>query len=202
MPRTILVIPPVNHTANVKASDAFLSTVTAPLADCGYYVYPVAVVDRFFKDNGVPTPGDMHSVSLRKIQEIIGPDAVMYIKIRDWTTTYLVVDSTTVVTLDYKLVDVDTGLVLWQYSGSARHSSSAGSSDPLAMVIAAGVHSVANAVSDGSYEVSVARKANIASFTQPYHGLLKGPRHPDFEKDQVRIREAIARQSSSANSMP
>jgi hypothetical protein len=201
MPRSILVLPPINNTANVRASDAFLATVSQPLADCGYYVYPIAVVDRLFKDNGVPTPGDMHSISLAKIDEIIGPDAVMYITIKTWTTTYIVVDSSTIVHLSYKLVDTKTGQALWERDGEFRQSSSAGQSDIFAAMIAAGIQAIGSAASEGKAERDVAVMANFTTFNDPQHGLLRGPRSPKFTADQKRIQAVIAKEDAQrANS--
>ena len=54
MPRSILVLPPLNESVEVNAPYSYLSTVTRPLAECGYYVFPVAVIDAFLKDNGLP----------------------------------------------------------------------------------------------------------------------------------------------------
>ncbi len=47
MPRSILVLPPLNKSVEVNAPYSYLSTVTRPLAECGYYVFPVAVIDAF-----------------------------------------------------------------------------------------------------------------------------------------------------------
>ena len=52
-PRSILVIPPMNNSVEVTAPYSFLSTITAPLAESGYYVYPVSVIDSFLKENGL-----------------------------------------------------------------------------------------------------------------------------------------------------
>jgi hypothetical protein len=38
----------------VEATYGALSTVTLPLAEMGYYVYPL---DRFLRENGMPTAG-------------------------------------------------------------------------------------------------------------------------------------------------
>ena len=45
-PRSILVLPPLNNSPDVRATYSYLSTVTQPLAEAGYYVFPVALVDR------------------------------------------------------------------------------------------------------------------------------------------------------------
>lgn len=56
MPRSVLVLPPTNDSIEVGASYVYLSTITRPLAEAGYYVFPVAVVDNFMKQTGLPTP--------------------------------------------------------------------------------------------------------------------------------------------------
>ena len=48
-PRSILVPPPLNDSIDTAATYGYLSTVTQPLAEQGYYVFPVAVIDQFFK---------------------------------------------------------------------------------------------------------------------------------------------------------
>ena len=205
MPKSILVLPPVNFSANVHASDAFLSTVTMPLAESGYYVYPVAVVDRLFKDNGVAAPGDMQSIPLPKIAEVIGPDAVMYINIKEWTTTNIVLDSTTRVTLEYKLVDTKSGDLLWRRAETYAESSSqsvgggGGVGSLIAMVVVAQIHSVAAAASDGAFEREAAARANLAAFYDQNFGLLKGSRSPDFAKDQQRMHEVLAKEQAAKN---
>jgi hypothetical protein len=37
------------------------------LAEKGYYVLPVAVIDQFLKENGLPTPAEMNGIPLEKI---------------------------------------------------------------------------------------------------------------------------------------
>lgn len=47
-PKSILVLPARNTTTSVDATDHFRYTVTRPLAEKGYYVFPVHLVDSFF----------------------------------------------------------------------------------------------------------------------------------------------------------
>jgi hypothetical protein len=56
-PRSILVLPPLNESASVEGTYGYLSTVTRPIAERGYYVFPVSIVYQFFKENGIPTAG-------------------------------------------------------------------------------------------------------------------------------------------------
>src|SRR5262245_58283091 len=119
-PRSILVLPPLNESTSVEGTYGYLSTVTEPIAERGYYVFPVAVIDQFMKDNGLPTPGEMQEAPLAKIVEVTGADAVLLLTLRQYGSQYHVVDSTTTVEVLAKLVDTRTGILLWQGRGFAK----------------------------------------------------------------------------------
>ena len=68
-PRSILVVPPLNKSTDLNASYGFLSTVTQPLAEHGYYVFPVAVVDEMFRQNGLPTAAEIHAVAMDRCKK-------------------------------------------------------------------------------------------------------------------------------------
>ena len=40
----------MSHSTDVRATYSYLSTVTMPLAEKGFYVFPVALVDQMMKD--------------------------------------------------------------------------------------------------------------------------------------------------------
>ena len=103
-PRSILVLPPLNESTAVEGTYGYLSTVTMPLAEMGYYVYPVVVVDQFMKENGLPTAGEMHQAPLDKIRDIFGADAVLYVTLKQYGTKYQVINSATIVTVKARLV--------------------------------------------------------------------------------------------------
>jgi hypothetical protein len=48
-PASILVLPPVNSSPDVAATYSLLSQATFPLAESGYYVMPVTLVDEAFR---------------------------------------------------------------------------------------------------------------------------------------------------------
>ncbi len=180
MPRSILVLPPLNESVEVNAPYSYLSTVTRPLAECGYYVFPVAVIDAFLKDNGLPTPGEMHTVSLAKISEVIGADAVLYVTIEDWGQKYLVISSNTVVKARARLVDVATATTLWEGRADAVQGSSGGG-DPIAMLVMAVIEQVIDTTTDQAHNVSRLATANMV-FNKD-HGLLFGSHSPHFATD-------------------
>lgn len=126
-PRSILVLPPTNLSPDVLASPSVYSQVTRPLAESGYYVFPVAVVNETFKANGLTEPDDIHQVNLNKLNEIFGSDAVLYMTVKDYGTQYQVIQSDSRVTVEAKLIDAKTGKHLWEGNATASSTEQSGS---------------------------------------------------------------------------
>lgn len=183
-PRSILVLPPINNSVDVNAPYVYLSTVTRPLAEAGYYVYPVAVVDAFMKENGLSEPPEMQSVPLNKIDEIIGPDAVLYATIEDWGQKYHVLSSDTTVDVSARLIDADTGTLLWDGSARAIEGSNSNQGGLLAAVIVAVVEQIVDTSADRTREVS--RMANFNMVGDRTDGLPLGPYNPEHVTDPRR----------------
>lgn len=181
MPRSVLVLPPTNDSIEVNASYVYLSTITRPLAEAGYYVFPVAVVDNYMKENGLPTPNEMNAVPLDKIRKIFGADAVLYIHIEDWGQKYTVLASTTIVKARAKLVDARTGAVLWEGTAHAAQGSGDGGGGLLGQMIAAVVDQVVHTATDRTHPLS--RVANHGMILNTHNGMLLGPYNVDYATD-------------------
>lgn len=194
-PASILVLPPVDGTIEVDATYGYLSTVTEPLAERGYYVFPVAIVDRMMRENGMTEPTDMHNVPLDKLVEVFDPDAVLYITLTDWGTQFLLFDSQTRVTVNCRLVDADSGEEFWASSKTAVHSASSGQSDLVGMLVSAVVNQITTSVSDPT--LGVARQANDMVFLDYRDGLLYGERNSRYADQRAEMAEAAAAASEN-----
>lgn len=182
-PHSILVLPPINNAPDVKASYGLLSQATMPLAESGYYVFPVTLVDETFRQNGLSTPADIHAVAPGKLREIFGADAAFYITITEYGTTYKVIVSDTRVTANARLVDLKTGAQLWEGTATASSSEQRNNSGGLAgALVEALVMQVMNNVLDTSYDVAGLTSQRLLSAGRP-NGLLYGPRSAKFEQD-------------------
>jgi len=175
-PKSILVLPPLNQTAAVGAPEKFLSTISFPLAERGYYVFPVAIVERMLKENGVAGPEEMRQISREKLREIFGADALLDVAIKKWGTSYIVLSSTTTVALNWKLIDLRDGQELWSYSKSLSEGSGGGGG-LIGALVSAAVHSISSVDSDN--EVPLAAKLNKVVLMHNGIGLLRGPRLPE-----------------------
>lgn len=181
-PRSILVLPPLNQSPDVRAPYSMMATVTAPLAESGYYVFPVALVDQTFRENGMTNPGEMHDASPAKLAEVFGADAVLYITISEYGAKYMLLDSQVIVSASARLVDLRNGQQLWE--GQARASNAEGrdnSGGGLAgMLVSALIKQVANNLGDQGYPV--ARMTSYRLLSARPGGLLPGPRSPEYQK--------------------
>ena len=185
-PVTLLVMPPVNESSEVKATPGVWSHATLPLAEAGYYVLPVTLVDETFRQNGVTTANDAQDIPLAKLREFFGADAAVYMKIKKYGTTYFVLGSETRVEIEGRIVDLRTGELLWQgqavaTSAEEQQQSSGGL---VGLLVTAIVKQIAGTVSDASYRF--AGIANQRMLGAPkYNGILAGPRSPNYGKPPV-----------------
>jgi len=177
-PRSILVVPAHNSTTAVNAPEIWGTTITMPLAERGYYVFPLRLTDDLLKDLGLTNEALVAQLPPSRFKELFGADAVLLVTIHDWTTKYLVLASNVTVHVSYKLVDTRTGLVLWQGDQKAVRQSGSGGGG-LGGLIAAAVSALATTAID--YR-PLAREANTVIVGSP-RGLPAGPYHADFQKD-------------------
>jgi len=173
-PRSIVVLPPLNESTDIRGTYGYLSTVTRPLAEMGYYVYPVVVLDEYMKENGLPTAGEMHQAPLNKIGEVFGADAVLYLTLKQYGSKYQVITSTVTVSAEGKLVDVKTGTVLWEGAANLQQSSSSG--NLIADLVAAAVDQAINSSTDQAH--NLAHQVSAKLLMTKDHGLLYGPYYP------------------------
>ncbi|MFY8274464.1 DUF799 domain-containing protein [Pseudoalteromonas sp. SSDWG2] len=178
-PYSILVLPPINNSPEVIAGYSVMSQITAPIAEAGFYVFPVALVDQTFKSNGITVANDAQAVPIEKLREIFGADAAMYITIEEYGTSYVIISSETRVTASAQLIDLRDGKVLWEGRGTASSAENRGNSGGglVGMLVEAAVSQIVETVSDAGFDVS-AMTTNRMLSSESYNGLLYGPRSP------------------------
>lgn len=179
-PRSILILPPMNESTAVEGTYSYLSTISQPVAELGFYVFPVAVVDQLLKENGLPSAGEMHDVPPTKFHEITGADSVLYVTLEKYGSSYQVLASVTRVHVRAKLVDTRSGSLLWEGKGMAEQGSG-GSGNLLADAIAAAIVQAVNSKTDPAHEVS--RLANVNLLVKKDAGLPFGPYSPKYGID-------------------
>jgi hypothetical protein len=185
-PATLLVMPPVNDSPEVNATPSVWSHATRPLAEAGYYVLPVTLVDETFRQNGVNTANEAQEISLQKLRDFFGADAAVYLKVTKYGTSYAVLASETRVEVEGRIVDLRSGELLWQGKAMATSAEQQQQAQGglIGLLVTALVKQIIGTATDASYNY-----AGIASFRMlgapRYNGVLPGPRSPLYGRPPV-----------------
>ncbi|MBY4899163.1 GNA1162 family protein [Cupriavidus sp. AU9028] len=180
-PRSVLVVPVVNRSVEVDAPDYFLSTISRPIAERGYYVFPVHLTKRIMEDEGLSDADLVHSNDPVVLANMFGADTVMYIRIDRWDSRYMVVQTTTTVELDYTLKSGKDGQTLWTHHEQLAYSPNNNSGGGLAGLIVAAV-AAAIEKAKPNY-IPLAQTANFNAVGRVGLGLPAGPYDPKFKAD-------------------
>ena len=178
-PASLLVLPPINDSPDVQATPGVWAHATRPLAEAGYYVLPVALVDETFRQNGVTVAHDAQELPYTKLREYFGADAAVYLRVKSYGSSYTVLASEVRVAVEARIVDLRSGDLLWQGSAMATSAEQQQQAQGglLGVLIAAAVKQVMNNATDAALTYAVL--ANQRALGAPrYNGVLPGPRSP------------------------
>ena len=182
-PRSILVLMPTNETTEVDAGAAVLANAIYPLSEAGYYVFSPTLVHETFKNNGIYEASEIQNVSAHKLRQIFGADAVLYMDVVKYGTSYMLLNSVSVFAVNVKLVDLRSGATLWEGSAQVSDDSSRGSSDLVGMLISAVIKQIGDTVSDAGYKLSASADAMLLG-QNCNKCLLYGPYSPHYGQDR------------------
>jgi hypothetical protein len=175
-PKSILVLPAKNTTTSVDATDHFRYTITKPLAEKGYYVFPVHLVDSFFKSENLVEAEMIRNIPVSKLKEIFNADAILYVDINAWDTTYSVATSSVDVSLSFSLLDANTGEEIWHNNAYAySYAGLDGNNGVLGLIVSA----ITVAINTGTDYTQLAYVANNSGSMI----LPNGEYHSNYKKD-------------------
>jgi hypothetical protein len=172
-PHSILVVPVVNKTTQVEAADTFLATLAPPLAERGYYVFPINMVKHSMEDDGLSDADMVANAPTARLAGLFGADAVLYAEVDHWEASYILVNTTTTVSVHYVLKSGKTGVTLWENTVTTTYSPQASSGNIIADLIADAIIAAMERAHP-SY-IPLARQANGIAFYDQNKGLLTGP---------------------------
>jgi hypothetical protein len=184
-PRSILVVPVVNNTNNVEAPGIFLSTLPIPVAERGYYVFPVNMVRRVLEDEGLSDPDLVHMADTGRLCNLFGADSVLYVSIEAWTAQYMLITTQVTVEFDYVMKDGKTGDTIWKEHKKVVYApqQQSGGGSPLASLVAAAVQAAVTKAAPNY--MPLARQANAEVINTPGVGLPAGPHNKEYGTDTV-----------------
>jgi hypothetical protein len=188
-PYSILVPPPINRSTDALAGEYLSTTIARPLANRGYYVFPVNLVRRVLEDDGLSDPDMVHAADPSHLGQLFGADTILYVTIEKWTAMYMVLDTVVQVDISFKLKETATGSTIWEHRQLAQYNANPGSTaggGGAAVIVSLVAKAVSAAITKAKPDyIRMARQANASAFGTPQQGLPPGPHFRDrtTEKD-------------------
>lgn len=177
-PRSILIVPPINNTTEVGADDYFLATVSLPLAERGYYVFPVNMSRELLLEAGLSDAGLVHNADPSRLGKLFGADAILYINIEHWEAKYLLLSTMVTVAFSYSMKDTVTGEEIWNHHQVLQYTpQNQNTGNLIGNLIVAAVNAAVTKAAPNY--IPLARQANGAAFTSSNEGIPLGPYYKD-----------------------
>lgn len=183
-PLSILVLPPINLTTAADAKEYYSATIAEPLTLVGYYVFPIEVTTEILKNEGFYDTELLMNTPPQKFKQYFGADAVLYIKLLKWNTSYYVLGGNLTVSIDCLLKSTTSGEVLWKYDGTVVVDTTGGDGGAggLAGLL---IKVVATAIQTAAADyMPVARKATFTTVSAMPYGKYH-PRHNQDGEDKI-----------------
>lgn len=172
-PRSILVVPIANKSLDVDAPNYVLSTLSVPVAERGYYVFPVNTTKFVLEQEGLYEGDRIHQEPPAALAKLFDADAVLYVTIHRWDAQYIILSTTVTVEFEYKMFAKD-GTPIWAERRRMQYQpQNNNSGHPLATLIVAVVNAaVARAAPN---YLPLTRQANNIAFVTGPNALPNGP---------------------------
>lgn len=210
-PKSILVLPPKNYTSSVDASEHYLASITKPLTEMGYYVFPVNIVDNFFKSENIYNADLARNIPLKKLKEIFGADAILNVDIVKWDTSYNIIVSEVDVLFRLSLIDINSEKEIWSTLAYSISSSAGASSGIIENLILAAINTSVD-YTELAYSANTSAIKNLPygihhqKFKKDNNDLLNFVYHHDFLMDYaykpvIKDNKVIISESSSSSKL-
>ena len=118
-PKTILVVPPINHTKMTRATNGLLADLIPRIQQKGYNVLPLVASWKAIEDQGLSSMTMNHeNLPLREFYEAFGADAVLLIDIHEAEKDFTAEQEGVWASVSYNLVSTESEQNLWFQSKS------------------------------------------------------------------------------------
>lgn len=175
-PRSILVVPIVNKSLDVDAPNYVLATLPVPIAEKGYYVFPVNTTKYLLEQEGFYEGERVHQQPPAVLAKLFDADAVLYVVINRWDAQYALITTTVTVEFEYRMVDRN-GAEIWSESKKMQYQpQNSSSGPPLAMLVGALVNAALTRAAPNY--IPLTQAANRQVFVLGPSALPDGPYLP------------------------
>ena len=174
-PVTLLVMPPINNTANVEAKDLLYTSISRPLVEAGYYVLPPILTMDILKAESAYDAELFFEAPVGQFGAVFGADAVIFSVIDKWAKQGVGISAK----IRYVMRSTRTNEVLFDRSCDLFLDTSVSTSSKglLGLVLDVALTAVNTALTD---HIEAARQANRYIFSDIPFGKFS----PLYQQDQ------------------
>ena len=179
-PVTLLVMPPINNSANVEAKDLLYTSISRPLVEAGYYVISPLLAMDILKAGSAYDSENFFDAPLTAFGNYFGADAVVFSVIDKWAKKGMGIQAK----IRYVIKSAYTNEVLFDrscdlYLDLSVNSGSGGTFGALANIVASAINTAA------TDHIVAARKANYFILRD----IPRGKYSPNYMLDKDYIAE-------------
>jgi hypothetical protein len=173
-PRSILVVPTINRSLDVDAPNYVLAALPIPIAEKGYYVFPVNTTKFVLEQEGFYEGERIHQQPPETLAKLFGSDAILYVAIKQWDAKFAVFTTIVTVDFDYRLVSKN-GEELWRDNKRMQYQpqNNNNAASPMAALLTS-VINAAVARAAPNY-MPLTQQANLEVFVTGPNALPNGP---------------------------
>jgi hypothetical protein len=173
-PRSILVVPTINRSLDVDAPNYVLAALPIPIAEKGYYVFPVNTTKFVLEQEGFYEGERIHQQPPESLAKLFGSDAILYVAIKQWDAKFAVFTTIVTVDFDYRLVSKN-GVELWRENKRMQYQPQNNNNAPTPMAaLLTAVINAAVARAAPNY-MPLTQQANQEVFVNGPNALPNGP---------------------------
>lgn len=179
-PVTLLVMPPINNSANVEAKDLLYTSISRPLAEAGYYVISPLLAMDVLKAESAYDSENFFDAPLAAFHNYFGADAVVFTIIDSWAKKGMGIQTK----IRYVIKSAHTNDILFDrscdlYLDLSVNSQAGGAMGALVNLAASAINTAA------TDHIIAARKANYFVLRD----IPRGKYSPDHQQDKDLIAE-------------
>lgn len=173
-PVTLLVMPPINNSANVEAKDLLYTSISRPLVEAGYYVISPLLAMDVLKSESAYDAEMFFDAPLTTFNKFFGADAVVFSIIDTWAKRGMGIQTN----IRYVIKSAHTNEILFDRSCDLYLDLSvdSGSNGLLAALVELAASAINTAATD---HIVAARKANYYIMRD----IPRGKYSPDYMLD-------------------
>lgn len=173
-PRSILIVPTINRSLDVDAPNYVLASLPIPIAERGYYVFPVNTTKFVLEQEGFYEAERIHEQPPQSLAKLFGSDAILYVSIKQWDAKFAVFTTVVTVDFDYRLVSKN-GDELWRDNKRMQYQpqNNNNAASPMAALLVAVIN--AAVVRAAPNYMPLTQQANQEIFVSGPNALPNGP---------------------------